>query len=51
MSLVSSKKTDVNTTELELFIDPETFTKAVEAEYEKWEKDNKDATPENGGRW
>ena len=46
MSLVSSKKTDVNTTELELFIDPETFTKAVEAEYEKWEKESKDTAPD-----
>ena len=46
MSLVSSKKTDVNTTELELFIDPETFTKAVEAEYKKWEKENKDTAPD-----
>jgi len=38
MSLKSSNKTDVNTTELVLTIDPETFEAAVEKEYQRQKK-------------
>ena len=39
MSLKSSRKTDTNTTELILFIDPKTFGDAVEKEYQR-QKEN-----------
>lgn len=38
MSLKSSNKTDVNTTELVISIDPETFETAVEKEYQRQKK-------------
>lgn len=38
MSLKSSNKTDVNTTELVISIDPETFEAAVEKEYQRQKK-------------